>query len=230
MADNALERMQQQIARWSTTGDRRLTFLRCYAAMTENMLQALQGQEFADPPWVRRLLEHFAGYYFQALADWESAPAAAPAVWQQAHRAALDPDTNPLQNLILGVNAHINYDLVLAEADLLRLEWEHLSPATRRQRHHDHCQVNVIIARTVDQVQDDILEPDAPWLAWVDDLLGPLDEWAVSRLITRWRAQVWRHALSLTDLQEPERREAQRRVVEAETLRLGELLLGRLRA
>lgn len=226
-SNHALERMQAQIARWQPAADRRAIFLGCYAAMTGNMLRGLEAGEFADPDWVGRLLEHFAGYYFEALAAWEKAHEAAPAVWQQAHRAALDPHTGALQNLVLGVNAHINYDLVLAVRDLLAPEWAGLDADARRQRYRDHCQVNAVITRTVNTVQDEILEQAEPWTAWMDGLFGPLDEWAAAAMITRWRAQVWRHAVALLSLGDGQPAERLRLQVEAETLRLGSLLIGR---
>jgi len=42
-----------------------------------------------------------------------------------------------VQNLILGVNAHINYDLVLATADMLEPEWSQLDEERRQARHDD---------------------------------------------------------------------------------------------
>jgi hypothetical protein len=227
MTAPALDRMHTQLERWQVAGDRRAIFLGCYAAMTGNMLRGLENGEFNDPDWVHHLLEHFAGYYFSALSAWESEPASAPAVWQQAYQAALDPDTRALQNLILGVNAHINYDLVLAVRDVLVPEWAGLDADARRKRYRDHCQVNAVIARTVNAVQDEILEPAEPWTAWMDTLFGPVDEWVAARLITRWRAQVWRYAVEMVDLQAAAPCERLRQQVEAETLHLGGLLLGK---
>jgi len=59
-----------------------------------------------------------------------------------------------LQNLLLGVNAHVNYDLTFAVVDLLAPEWAGLSEAERRARYEDFCQVNRIIAETVDEVHE----------------------------------------------------------------------------
>ena len=52
---------------------------------------------------------------------------------------------NVLQNLLLGINAHINYDLVLTIYDMPAPEWERLTEEQRRRRFQDHCTVNVII-------------------------------------------------------------------------------------
>ena len=119
----------------------------------------------------------------------------APAVWRCAHDAARRSNTPAISLLLLGVNAHINYDLVLAVADLLEPEWPSLSDEERRARYEDYCRVNDIIGRTIDSVQDGILEKREPIMALVDTLFGPVDEWLVSRGITEWREEVWGHAV-----------------------------------
>ena len=54
-----------------------------------------------------------------ALHAYENHSSDAPEVWQLAHSAAIDPHITALQKLLLGVNAHINYDLVLTVASQL---------------------------------------------------------------------------------------------------------------
>ena len=149
--------------------------------MTRNMLDAVDAGEFADAAWVSRLLHHFAGYYFGALDAYEAGEEGTPEVWRCAHDAARRSNTPAISLLLLGVNAHINYDLVLAVADLLEPEWPCLSNAKRRARYEDYCRVNDIIGRTIDRVQDGILEKREPIMALIDTLFGPMDEWLVSR-------------------------------------------------
>jgi len=220
-----VERMAAQLARWRACDDRRAIFLDCYLRMTRNMLTALATGEFADAVWVTHLLHRFADYYFDALTSYEQGDAA-PAVWQVAHDAARQPKLLTLQNLLLGVNAHINYDLVLVVAELLQPEWQQSSEGQRRQRHADYTRVNAIIARTIDAVQDEIVEPDAPALRIVDLLLGRLDEWATVQVIGGWREEVWRQALDMLAAPTADQREALRSRVEAATLRKAAWMLG----
>ena len=144
------------------------------------MLDAVDAGEFTDATWVSHLLHHFAGYYFDALDTYEAGEEDTPAVWRCAHDAAQRSNTPAISLLLLGVNAHINYDLVLAVADLLEPEWSSLSDEGRRARYEDYCRVNDIIGRTTNSVQDGILEKREPILALVDTLFGPVDEWLVS--------------------------------------------------
>jgi hypothetical protein len=226
--DPVHQRMLALIQEWEQAHDRRSIFLSCYAMMTENMLTAIQSGEFHDPAWVDALLHHFAGYYFTALDAYESQPADSPQVWQLAFDAARQPRTYVLQNLLLGINAHINYDLVLAVSDQLRPEWDALSPEQRQQRYQDHRRVNEVIAQTVDAVQDQVVERYSKDLEIIDVLLGPLDEWVASAMISEWRENVWEHAVRMVELQDDAEREQLRQAVEIKAHRFGEHILLRV--
>lgn len=227
MSDHPLviQRMQALVDRWQEAADRRAVFLHCYMLMTGNMLVAIERDEFHDRAWVSRLLHRFADYYFEALEVYEAERTAAPPVWQVTHDAAREPGARALQTLFLGVNAHINYDLVLTVADLLQPEWSQLSEAERQRRFADHCHVNRVIGRTVDSVQDDVVERAEPALDIVDKALGPLDEWLTARLITRWRDEVWHNAVRYVECRKPRQRERLRREVETLTLRRADAIL-----
>lgn len=220
--------MASQVQEWQACDDRRAIFLDSYLRMTRNMLAALAAAEFQDAIWVERLLDRFAGYYFDALAAYDRADPATPPVWQVAHDAAAAPDTMTLQNLLLGVNAHINYDLVLTLVEVLAPEWATLAETERHTRYVDYTHVNDVIARTVDVVQDEIVVRATSVLRLVDNLLGPVDEWVTEKVIGEWREEVWCHAAAMLDISDPAAREQQRQAVEAATLRRAELMLGRI--
>jgi hypothetical protein len=126
-----LRRMQDTIDQWALTGDRRAVFLRCYAMMTQNILAGIEQGEFTDPAWVQLLLDRFADYYFSALEAYELRSPLTPGVWKTTFDAAQTPKTAAIQLLLMGVNAHINYDLVLVLVDLLEPEWARLPEAER---------------------------------------------------------------------------------------------------
>lgn len=218
MGDPALLHMQEWIERWEQKRDRRAIFLSCYRLMTENMLGAILRQEFRDGSWVDHLLHRFADYYFLALQAYEERRENVPVVWQAAFRAAAGEDYSPLQNLLLGVNAHINYDLVLTLEELLKPDWQELSPAQRAVRRSDHIRVNHVIATTIDAVQDQILEPAMPVMQAVDVLMGRADEGLISGMITRWRGRVWQHAVYLVEAAYEAEREEWVQRVEREAL------------
>ncbi len=222
-----IQRMDEMAQQWEQRSDRRCFFLRCYSLMTGNTLRALDEDQFHDPQWVSRLLHLFADYYFLALAAYEQNDARTPTVWRLAHDAAAQQQTQVLQDLLLGINAHINYDLVLTLVDMLEPEWATLSPEQRRQRYEDHCHVNTIIAATVDSVQDQVVTPDSRWLGVVDWVLGPLDEHMAARLIRLWREAVWQQAMQMLDAADPDERADLRRLLAVQSLERSEQILAR---
>ena len=66
-------------------------------------------------------------------------------------------------------------------------------------RYRDHCHVNDIINQTINAVQDQVIERFEPWFAVVDKVLGPVDEWMTSLLISEWREEVWKYATRIID-------------------------------
>jgi len=222
-----IEHMLEMIRHWDDQSDQRAIFLNCYSMMTRNMQAAIERREFNDPGWVDRLLRRFADYYFIALDAYEHDPPSAPPIWQLTHRVTQTSDTMALQKLLLGVNAHINYDLVLTLVEILEPEWAQLSEGQRAERYSDHCYVNDVIARTIDAVQDTVLEPAMPAMDIFDKLLGPLDEMMLSRLITHWRDRVWNYALLVLETKESEERLQVIRHVEEDAFRQASAIIGK---
>jgi hypothetical protein len=222
--DAVTGQMQSLIQGWEETSDQRSIFLKCYLMMTRNMRFAIQQGEFRDQPWVDHLVEHFAGYYFVALEAYDRDPVSAPPVWQLAHQAARDPDVMALQKLLLGVNAHINHDLVLALVDLLKPEWVELSGSQRGDRYADYCHVNEVIGCTIDAVQDQVLEPAMPVIDIIDRLLGPVDEKLISNLLGHWRENVWHFAVQLLDAMDVEDQARLRLEMESEAIKIGRII------
>jgi hypothetical protein len=194
-----LDRMERQVRSWDDTGDRRAVFLSCYLRMTESVHDAVDSHRFADGPWVGRLLDRFAGFYFDSVDQWERSDERLAKPWAMAHRAAVERSAAPLQLLLAGVNAHINYDLVLTLVDLLDDDWSTMDAADRIGRYRDYDLINTIIAETADRVQDEVLERYSPRLDLVDRALGGLDERLMIRLLLRWRRDVWDRAVVLLD-------------------------------
>ena len=218
-SDPTVDKMLSLIAAWEEAADQRSVFLRCYSMMTINMLEALPGGRFQDATWVDRLLHRFADYYFIALEAYEQAPRSAPQVWQMTHDSSREEGVSALQRMLLGVNAHINYDLVFTLVDVLEGDWIGLSESARASRYADHCAVNRVIGQTIDAVQDQVLEPAMPWMEAVDRLFGKADEWMISGLISGWRESVWQNALQMLEAGDEQRRAAVGLAVERSALR-----------
>lgn len=220
-----LAQMTTLFEQWQAAHDRRAIFLGCYRLMTRNMLDAIEAGRFHDGEWVSRLLERFASYYFVALERFEQDGPGTPPVWKVAFDATRDEDVTTLQHLLLGVNAHINFDLVFSLYDLLRPEWASLTDLQREERHADHQLVNHIIGETTDAVQDQVVERFSPWADYLDKLLGPLDEWLTSRLISHWREDVWDSAVRYLEVADADTRAELRRQIEQAAMERSTLML-----
>ncbi|NNJ12461.1 hypothetical protein EKD04_019225 [Chloroflexales bacterium ZM16-3] len=217
-------RMAEQIARWEAADDRRAVFLSCYSLMTANMFAGLEAGRFADRDWVRDLIHNFAGYYFAALDAYDSGDVGLPQVWRLAYDTARQPGTPVVQSLLLGVNAHINCDLVLVIADMLGPEWEDLAAEKRAERYADYCEVNAVIAETIDRVQDEVVAPYARLMGLADLMCGPLDEWCTARLLRNWRADVWGQAITIVEMPDMVERLELRRRADTSAMRRIQLL------
>jgi hypothetical protein len=217
--------MRRQVESWEQAGDQRAIFLRCYWMTTTNLEHAIFEGQFQDSGWITGLLQLFARYYFHALDAYQRQARGLPQVWRYTYDAARLPGFLPLQHLMLGVNAHINYDLVLALTNLLQREWAQLSDEQRLSRHADHTQVNQIIAATLDDVQDQVIERWQPAMSVVDLVLGPLDEWVTSQWIFRWREAVWQNAVRMLNADGAPQREALRRQVSRKALQRAQAIL-----
>jgi hypothetical protein len=224
--DPVLQQMLSYLAVWEAQADARAIFLNCYAMMTRNMLAELERGGFEDNNWVRALLGRFAEYYFVALYHSEHSGEALPAVWRTAFEAARQSRANVIQNLVLGVNAHINYDLVFALADMLNSDWRSLSQERRQSRYRDHCHVNDIISQTVNIVQDQVIERRLAGFDLVDKLMGPLDELLTSRLIASWREEVWQNAIALVEIKEELERQTLIDYIEQRSVKRAHVILG----
>ena len=198
--NSVVDKMMGIVKRFEANKDNRTIFLHCYSMMTANMLVAIEENKFHDSQWIGQLLNRFAEYYFNALTCYDCGEET-PMVWKEVYKAAATKKLHVIQHLLLGVNSHINYDLVLTLYDMLSPEWPGLSDEMRVKRYQDHCLVNLIIGETIDKVQDEVVEKYSPAMDLIDKLMGRLDEFLLLKLITEWRDTVWDHTQKLLVLE-----------------------------
>jgi len=110
--------------------------------------------------------------------------------WYLAFEAAESGDSLGLQYATLGVNAHSNYDLVLALYDV--------GVGTDRDaKYADHCAVIDVVAGLDDETQDALADRDADGLVTLDSSLGRFDEWLTVATIDECRDSAWRTAVAM---------------------------------
>ena len=201
--DEALDCMRDTLQRFHAAGDKRAIFLRLYYIMTLEVHAAIHGlgdyrgkQIFLDAEWVRRLSGKFATLYFKALDTHGREPdKRVERAWKTAEAAARSARSTVVQNALLGINAHINYDLPRAIAANLDFG-EFADSPTMHLRKFDHDQVNNLLVRTLRPIQDVLARDYGPGIALVDNLLGNLDERLSEVGLSYYRERVWWDALT----------------------------------
>ncbi|KAB1197275.1 MULTISPECIES: DUF5995 family protein [Haloferax] len=174
-------------------GDRRAAFLTIYARVTAEVDAGLEDEEFADSAWVAAYLVTFADHYRRAFYAFERGRfEAVPDPWRLAFETALSGHSLVTQDVLLGINAHVNYDLALALSEV------GIDP-DRRAKYEDHCRINHVLQRLVDEEQDLIAERYADGVADIDESLGRLDETLSFFTLREGRRNAWRGAVALTD-------------------------------
>jgi hypothetical protein len=188
--DEVFERMTELADSDQQLGSRRAIFLQLYVMVTGAVREKVrQGDYFQDSIWASRYLVAFANLYAAARYRYDRGEAV-PKSWRIAFQTADNRSGLVLQDLLLGVNAHINHDLApaLIEATI---------DPDRDRRYSDHNAVNRILADLTNASQDKIAALYAPGLAAADALAGPLDEVASAFSIEHARENAWRHAVAL---------------------------------
>jgi Family of unknown function (DUF5995) len=192
--DTLIGEMEELLGPLDAAGDARRYFHATYLRTTRAVRDALGDGLFSDPEWVERWDVAFAGRYLDALrADWDGSPVPQP--WAIAFQAARDlPAAPPLRHVLLGMNAHINYDLPQALLAVISGS-EFGDPALISQRRADHQRIDDILSRRVG-AEDDELARLGP-RSRTDSLLAPLNEAASRRFLHEARAKVWDNAVEL---------------------------------
>jgi len=108
---------------------------------------------------------------------------------------------------------------VLTLLDMLQEQWADLDDEARASFHADHCHINAVIARTIDVVQDQVVERVSPAMNLVDAAMGRADEWLIAQLITRWRGRVWSEACALLNTHDAHAHRARLHTLETNVLR-----------
>jgi hypothetical protein len=149
---------------------------------------------------VSEYLLTFADHYREAVYRYEAGRHdSLPTAWRLAFDAAARGDSLVVQDAMLGVNAHINYDLALT------LERVGVEP-NRQQKYADHHAVTGVIRSLVDEAQDSLIEREADGVARIDDAVGRADEWLTVLTIDECRDSAWRTAVALHSRFPPRRR------------------------
>jgi hypothetical protein len=205
----ALDMMRVALDFFHRERDHRAVFLHAYYLITIDVHDALTGQGhynnrvFMDSEWIRKLAGKFSSLYFQSLST-DDRPG--ERAWKTAHHRARAKDTSVMQDLLLGINAHINYDLAYG----IYLNMVEFSDADNHlllpRRKFDHDQVNNILVNCIPTIEEMLARDYGGETALLGKVMGSVDN-ALSELgLKYYRERVWWSAISyLAGGGEPER-------------------------
>jgi hypothetical protein len=217
--DDAVEGLESFEREFFANRDRRAVFATTYLAFTRVIIAWAEDGRFEDAAWVRRFGVAFANLYRQAAVAYQRGEMEnVPKVWRIALDTSAAGTGLILQDLLLGINAHINRDLPFA------LEDTSIDP-DRETRLRDHLRVNEALGVAVDPVQARIARIYAPGLALIDRNLGPLDERISSFSLSKARVAAWQAAVSLVNAQTDAERAMVGEGIESRATILSRLLL-----
>jgi hypothetical protein len=185
--DALVARMATLLAQLEDDGDPGRFFLGTYLRTTTAVGAALDRGLFEDPDWVIGWDVDFAELYLAALEAHRRAPASVAAPWRLAFGA--DPGLPPEAHVLLGMNAHINYDL---PQSLIRM----IGPAdfgsadVLARRGGDHERIDDVLASRVG-AEDVELERAGGRRTRLDRALAPVNRRASRLFLRESRRKVW---------------------------------------
>jgi Family of unknown function (DUF5995) len=191
--DQLIGRMAATLEQLQAAGDPRQYFHATYLRTTMAVAAELNRGGFADGEWVERWDVAFADLYLDALAaalagreparPWEiafGAPAGLPA----------------LRHVLLGMNAHINYDLPQALVAVITDE-QFDDPVLLARREADHRAIDNVLASRVAAEDDELTRISGPD-SLQDRLLRPFNRLGTRRFLREAREKVWANAIVLS--------------------------------
>ena len=177
--------MQERLDKLPDDLAHRKAFLGTYMRTTEAVGAAVDGGSFEDPEWVERWDVAFAELYLKAHdADAAGDTAEVPRPWRLAFEAP--PELPALRHILLGINAHVNYDLPQAMLAVISVS-DFDDPVLIGRRKRDHERIDKVLAGRVGAEEDNLSAEQTR----LDKVLAPLNRLGSKRFLREARQKVW---------------------------------------
>ena len=169
--------------------DHRGVFATTYLELTRTLRAAVASRSvrFADRRYLFFEDALFADVYFNTLGAWSGGRPIAPA-WRIALETARSGQVNAAQDMLLGINAHVQNDMPFVVAAL------GLTRRDGRSRKPDHDVVNDVLDAAYQRVIDAVRRRFDPVLDFTNPSWTNGDDVAGLEMVRGWREGVWRNA------------------------------------
>ena len=162
-----------------------------YNKVTQKVKEGIANGDFENGPRMERLDVVFANRYIQAYYQYK-ANQKPSACWEIAFKKSDDFWLILLQHLLLGMNAHINYDLGIAAAEVCPgVEIHSLK--------NDFNKINTILSSLVGNVEK-ALSDIWPTLKWILKKTSKVDGFLVDFSMQMARDGAWKFATEIAQL------------------------------
>ncbi len=181
--------------------DHRAVFTTTYLELTKGLRDAL----LADPQmlqWPKFFFREdalFANVYFRSLRRADQGKDV-PEAWRIAFETARDGEVVAAQDMLLGINAHVQNDMPFVLAQL------GLRDRQGNARKPDHDLTNEVLASSYEAVVSAVRDRYDASMGVTNPPGVPADDVAGLEMVRKWREDVWRNAEKLVNAQSDEER------------------------
>jgi hypothetical protein len=174
--------------------DHKAVFATTYLELTRTARDALLADRglLRWPKWFFREDALFANVYFRTVRRWEQGREV-PGAWRIAFETAESGEVTGAQDMLLGINAHVQNDMpfVLAQLGLRDRRGEARKP--------DHDLFNRVLADGYERVVSSVRDRYDATMGLTNPPGVPADDIAGLEIVRQWREQVWRNAEKLVN-------------------------------
>ena len=188
---DVVQRMQQRLDVLPPEIAHRRVFLGTYLRTTQAVGTAIDRAAFEDPEWVDAWDAAFAEFYLAAH-DGDLAGGRVARPWRLAFD--MPAELPPLLHVLLGINAHVNYDLPQALLAVISDE-DFTDPVLMDRRRRYHERIDGVLAARVSAEDNNLSASAAKGL--LDRVLTPLNRLSSRRFLRESRQKVWHNTAEL---------------------------------
>jgi hypothetical protein len=180
--DEVLQRLDQIIFACRRENSRLGFFATLYRNVTIKIKEGITAGVFEDGPRMERLDVAYANRYLAALDSFrQNQPLSS--CWRVAFESAANYWPLIIQQLLVGTNAHINFDLGIAAAGVAP------GPDLPSLR-QDFDRINDILGSMILKVRTDV-EALSPWIKFLDSLGPTAEDRIINFSLDKARASAW---------------------------------------
>jgi len=195
--------MEARLDQMTKANDARAVFQLTYLAFSRRVFEALETGEFHDTAWVIDMCCRFVEVYEHQLVLFERRDPSQCRPWRVVFEGLEEGRLNTLQAMLMGMNAHINYDLAFVTLGACRYAGDLDQGATSARalaasrsgvpvvRYRDFLLINRIAWHALPSVQDTVLGRFNRFLHWGNRLTLRMSRFVGERLLVGARDASW---------------------------------------